>query len=563
MLWLLLLFYTFLPTIQQNRASFSKLPHDKPHNIPFVHGPEDEPIEYKPTAAQKLMRHVIKRRGPDIVKPKRNISEPVKIMFKMELYQIIELNERQQFVAVSAWVIERWFDEFLYWNPMDFDNITEIKLHHSHIWIPDTTLYNTLVMKDDDQRRLLYVKITTDFERKRAYVEFLYPAIYKFYCRLYLQFFPFDSQTCHMIFGSWTSDNMDIDYDSLAKEVGTSNYLPNEGWSLMATGALRKEVKYVCCPNNYTLLDFTLYLRRRPLFYLVNLVIPTFIITLIAITGFFTTSSTTGVRDEKISLCITTLLSMSILMLMVSDQMPSTSTFIPLISWFYMCAIFIISIGALAASFVISVQKFGRVGERLPKNAVEVTTFFSTLSMTRIPPHLIQKKDKLLEKLQRNGRKSAKESERKGTTIAQFAKYIFTAGNEIAFYPPYMNPHIQAYPGATPNGCSNGTEPLMQNGTTDSTSILPNVAAPVPTYKRPDVRRTASILSDLGDEEVLSTRHLAKIEYDWLATVIERCTFLVFLLVFLCFSLGINLVGVFHWLNSQPPPYAVRTQNTV
>lgn len=36
-------------------------------------------------------------------------------------------------------------------------------------------------------------------------------------------------------------------------------------------------------------------------------------------------------REEKVSLGITTLLSMSILMLMVSDQMPTTSTFIPLI----------------------------------------------------------------------------------------------------------------------------------------------------------------------------------------------------------------------------------------
>ncbi|KAK6057817.1 hypothetical protein COOONC_04625 [Cooperia oncophora] len=77
------------------------------------------------------------------------------------------------------------------------------------------------------------------------------------------------------------------------------------GSEVKAETTVRNEMHYVCCPNNYTLLNFTLFLRRRPLFYLVNLVIPTFIITLIAITGFFTTSSTTGVREEKISLCIT------------------------------------------------------------------------------------------------------------------------------------------------------------------------------------------------------------------------------------------------------------------
>lgn len=99
----------------------------------------------------------------------------------------------------------------------------------------------------------------------------------------------------------------------------------------------RNEVKYSCCPNKYTLLQLTLFLRRKPLFYLVNLIIPTSIITLIAIVGFFTTSSASGMREEKVSLGITTLLSMSILMLMVSDQMPTTSTFIPLIGKGFIC----------------------------------------------------------------------------------------------------------------------------------------------------------------------------------------------------------------------------------
>ncbi|KAK6018650.1 Neurotransmitter-gated ion-channel ligand binding domain protein, partial [Ostertagia ostertagi] len=174
-------------------------------------------------------------RGPDIVRPKRRVGDPVDVRFKMELYQVIELNERQQYVSISAWVIERWYDEFIFWDPAKYDNITEVKMHHSTIWIPDTTLYNTLVMKDDDQRRLLYAKVTTQYENRRSYVEFLYPAIYKFHCRLYLQFFPFDSQECHMIFGSWTSDNHDIDYHSLESAVGTTNFLPSEGWSLMGT----------------------------------------------------------------------------------------------------------------------------------------------------------------------------------------------------------------------------------------------------------------------------------------------------------------------------------------
>jgi hypothetical protein len=62
-------------------------------------------------------------------------------------------------------------------------------------------------------------------------------------------------------------------------------------------------------------------IRRKPLYYVINLIIPTSIITLVAITGFFTPASTADDRTEKINLGITTLLAMSILMLMASFQL--------------------------------------------------------------------------------------------------------------------------------------------------------------------------------------------------------------------------------------------------
>lgn len=65
---------------------------------------------------------------------------------------------------------------------------------------------------------------------------------------------------------------------------------------------------------------------------------------------------------------------MSILVFMVSDKMPSTSSFLPLIGrlsflidfsmstlgWFYSCMILLITFGTLAASLVIYVQKQGK-----------------------------------------------------------------------------------------------------------------------------------------------------------------------------------------------------------
>lgn len=46
--------------------------------------------------------------------------------------------------------------------------------------------YLSLVMKDDDTRRLLNVKLTTNTTRKAVLIELLYPTIYKFSCLLSL-----------------------------------------------------------------------------------------------------------------------------------------------------------------------------------------------------------------------------------------------------------------------------------------------------------------------------------------------------------------------------------------
>lgn len=73
---------------------------------------------------------------------------------------------------------------------------------------------------------------------------------------------------------------------------------------------------------------------------------------------------------------------------MVSDQMPTTSTFIPLIGWFILGMIMVISTGTLASSIVIAVQKRGRLGERLSLHAIRIAKIFAFISITDFPLHL-------------------------------------------------------------------------------------------------------------------------------------------------------------------------------
>lgn len=95
--------------------------------------------------------------------------------------------------------------------------------------------------------------------------------------------------------------------------------------------------QFACCPEPWALLEASLIVRRKPLYYIVNLIIPTSVITLVAVIGFFTPATTNNERRDKLSLGIDSLLALSFLMMMVGEQMPVTSEYVPLFGdsfWF-------------------------------------------------------------------------------------------------------------------------------------------------------------------------------------------------------------------------------------
>uniref|UniRef100_A0A0N4ZBB2 Neur_chan_LBD domain-containing protein n=1 Tax=Parastrongyloides trichosuri TaxID=131310 RepID=A0A0N4ZBB2_PARTI len=519
-------------------------------------------------------------------KPTWNNNHPVNVTFSMDLYQILELNEPQQYILLNAWIIESWYDEFLYWNPDEYSNITEIRLPHENIWLPDTTLYNSLVMKDDDTRRLLNAKLTTIPEKKAVHIQLLYPTIYKFSCLLNLKYFPFDTQVCTMVFSSWTYDKEGIDYYPKDDNVGITNYLENEGWYLIKATGRRVEKQYKCCPNKYAILNFTFYLRRKPLFYLVNLIIPTSIITLIALVGFFTTSSASGEREEKVSLGITTLLSMSILMLMVSDQMPTTSTFIPLIGWFILGMIIIISMGTLASSIIITVQKQGQLGERLSRNAVKIISFLSKISFSNIPLHLkegtqeyedapplkfvyrasakLQRDLSSLNKLfEENSlcNKSQNSNIQKEGSIERLSLDKISDDKSIDKLNKNFSIHFNAFEDVSKSTtmpmidksinqqCQNSTYfPFAESEITTDRSPTNTLTTPRINRERNDhlsILETANI--EAFNRNIRISRRLAIKEYEWFATVLERLCFIIFVSFFFIITAGLNAVGYYFW----------------
>uniref|UniRef100_A0A914W2E2 Neurotransmitter-gated ion-channel transmembrane domain-containing protein n=1 Tax=Plectus sambesii TaxID=2011161 RepID=A0A914W2E2_9BILA len=86
--------------------------------------------------------------------------------------------------------------------------------------------------------------------------------------------------------------------------------------------------------QTFSELHYTLVLKRFPEYYIFFIIIPSLLLTSLCIIGIFTPSSNIFERNERVTLGLTTLLSMAVILNIVADQMPKSSEGLPLLGYF-------------------------------------------------------------------------------------------------------------------------------------------------------------------------------------------------------------------------------------
>ena len=109
----------------------------------------------------------------------------------------------------------------------------------------------------------------------------LAPVTFKSKCRINIKYFPFDTQYCKMKFGSWTYDGYRLDILNESHSADLGNYIESAEWDLVGVPSVRNVLKYFCCEEPFPDVTFTLIIRRRSLFYMMNLILPLVIITVL------------------------------------------------------------------------------------------------------------------------------------------------------------------------------------------------------------------------------------------------------------------------------------------
>ena len=109
----------------------------------------------------------------------------------------------------------------------------------------------------------------------------LSPIQLKSECTIDVSSFPFDTQKCKLKFGSWTYDGFRLDMINESHTADLGMYSPSAEWKLVGAPAERNVLMYFCCPEPYPDVTYTIIIKRRSLFYMMNLILPLVIITLL------------------------------------------------------------------------------------------------------------------------------------------------------------------------------------------------------------------------------------------------------------------------------------------
>ncbi|NP_001155997.1 nicotinic acetylcholine receptor alpha4 subunit isoform 2 precursor [Tribolium castaneum] len=290
-----------------------------------------------------------------LVRPVVNTSDVLRVCIKLKLSQLIDVNLKNQIMTTNLWVEQSWYDYKLRWEPKEYGGVHMLHVPSDHIWRPDIVLYNNA---DGNYEVTLMTKATVYYN---GLVVWQPPAVYKSSCAIDVEFFPYDVQTCVLKLGSWTYDGFKVDLRHMDEKAGSnvvdvgvdlSEFYMSVEWDILEVPAVRNEKFYTCCDEPYLDITFNITMRRKTLFYTVNIIIPCMGISFLTVLTFYLPSDS----GEKVTLSISILISLHVFFLLVVEIIPPTSLVVPLLGKYLIFAMILVSISICVTVVVLNVH---------------------------------------------------------------------------------------------------------------------------------------------------------------------------------------------------------------
>ncbi|KAM9332553.1 acetylcholine receptor subunit epsilon [Pholidichthys leucotaenia] len=291
------------------------------------------------------------------IRPVVHPDDKLEILMKLTLTNLISLNEKEETLTTNVWIEIQWTDYRLAWNTSEYHGITTIRVPSSTVWLPDIVLENNI---DGKFGVAYYANVLVS---DNGWIYWLPPAIYRSTCAIEITYFPFDYQNCTLSFRSQTYSANEVTL-TLATSVETGEliewveidpqaFTENGEWAIIHRPA-KKVINQQFSPDDLEFQEvmFSLIIQRKPLFYIINIILPCSLISSLVVLAYFLPAQAGG---QKVTVAISVLLAQTVFLFLIAQKVPETSLSVPLIGKYL---IFVMCVTTLIATNQIVVLNF-------------------------------------------------------------------------------------------------------------------------------------------------------------------------------------------------------------
>uniref|UniRef100_A0A8C7ITW6 5-hydroxytryptamine receptor 3B n=1 Tax=Oncorhynchus kisutch TaxID=8019 RepID=A0A8C7ITW6_ONCKI len=279
-----------------------------------------EQIADKPkrSALNQLTRTLLRKYNCG-VRPVQNCTSPTLIHIDLIMQSVLDVTQQ---VTTSIWYRQILTDEVLVWDPEEFDGITEISLPSEAIWVPDLIISEFVDVGESPAIPYVYVN-SSGMVKNNKPIQVVSACDLEFEVNLTL----------------WRSAE-DIANDQ-------KSFMDDGEWELMSVLSHYWQLRLD--GRDYAHNQFYVLIRRRPLLYVVSLLIPSIFLMVVDVISFYLPHNSGTSIIFKTSI----LLGYTVFRVNLMDEMPVTTIRTPLMGVFFAVCMALLVLKLAISIFVV------------------------------------------------------------------------------------------------------------------------------------------------------------------------------------------------------------------
>uniref|UniRef100_A0A8C9AJ57 5-hydroxytryptamine receptor 3C n=1 Tax=Prolemur simus TaxID=1328070 RepID=A0A8C9AJ57_PROSS len=275
-------------------------------------------------------------------RPVINYSVPTHVNISFTLSAILKVDAHLQLMTSFLRLSMIWHNPFIRWNPDECGGIKKLSIATENLWLPDMFIQEFMNVDQTPAGLMAYVN-------SEGHTKYNKPMRVDTICKLDIFYFPFDEQNCTLSFSSfaYTVENMVLGMETEVQELSnTSRNLTQSKGEWVLLGITQRAIKMTVSSNQYDQIIFYVAIRRRPMLYIINLLVPSGFLVAIDALSFYLPAESGNRAPFKITL----LLGYNVFLLMMNDLLPSSGT--PLISVYFALCLSLMVLSLLETVFI-------------------------------------------------------------------------------------------------------------------------------------------------------------------------------------------------------------------